>query len=148
MQALIDLTAGWLKPAVDIFLIVGITALWITWLRNGQRQKRLEALLLGCADQLEEATRHLNEATQTIERLRREPVRAPQSAPAPRAEQPRQNPPRQNEQALPPENSTQATMVLRMHREGEDAETIADKLDMPLAQVTLLLKLYAPREAS
>jgi len=43
----------------------------------------------------------------------------------------------------PPKSSTQATMILRMQREGEHPESIADRLDLPLAQVKLLLKLNA-----
>ena len=46
-------------------------------------------------------------------------------------------------QPLPPQNSTQATMILRMQREGESEESIADRLDIPLAQVKLMLKLHA-----
>jgi hypothetical protein len=39
-------------------------------------------------------------------------------------------------------------MMLRMKREGESAQTIAERLDMPLAQVRLLLKLHAATGAA
>jgi len=40
-------------------------------------------------------------------------------------------------------NETRTGMILRMQREGETPAGIADKLELPLAQVRLLLKLQA-----
>lgn len=117
---------------------------------------KMEQLLIGTAQQLEEASMHLSLATNAIEQLKiqekvsssakcAEPVkqkRAEHQAPAPaKAED-------LTQQYLPPQNSTQATMILRMQREGESEEAIADRLDLPLAQVKLLLKLHAASRSS
>jgi len=159
MEALADLSADWLKTGIDIILIIAVGSLWVTWLRNGQRQKRLEKLLLECADQLEEATRHLNEATTTIEKVKLDsataesPASRPEKAPFARTTKAARKPVTEAkaepaaQQSMPDQNSTQATMVLRMHREGDEPQTIAEKLDMPLAQVKLLLKIYATTQS-
>jgi len=139
---------------IDIAVIAGLFALWLVWYRNGNRQKKLEQLLGETAHQLDEATQHLNQATLMIEQLKRQEEKprteelAARKEPAPKTV--RKSPARAQEPAtkLPPENSTQATMVLRMHREGEKPEAIADRLDIPLAQVKLLLKLYASKSAA
>ncbi|TLS78441.1 hypothetical protein FE236_01455 [Mariprofundus erugo] len=142
--------------AVDLALIIAIGLLWLTWYRNGKRQQRLEQMLGSAAAQLEEATRHLSEATETMQQLKaaqqemtpppprqaaraygREPARSPAASERPAPPPVRETPP-----APPPQHSTQATMILRMHREGETAETIAERLNMPLAQVRLMLKLH------
>jgi len=141
----------WISLFIDIGLIAGLIALWLIWFRNGQRQQRLEQLLAETARQLDEATLHLQQATRIIEQLKqredqtRETTAAPKEPNIKRAVQK----PRATEEAkLPPENSSQATMVLRMHREGEEPESIADRLDIPLAQVKLLLKLYDSKSAA
>jgi len=156
----------WLGLMIDGALIIGIFCLWLTWYRNGQRQQRMEQLLINTAQQLEEATMHLSLATSAIEQIQQqenkrqkdkqqggkvvtkqyESAQATAQQPtavsatdiaAPSLATPTPPP------TLPPQNSTQATMILRMQREGEPEETIADRLDIPLAQVKLMLKLHA-----
>ncbi len=135
----------WLDVFIDIGLITAFFFLWLSWYRNGKRQKQLEQLLIDTASQLEEASQHLSDATQAIEQLKKQERRHEQHSarrPAPvkpaRTKQPQVTP-----NSLPPQNSTQATMILRMKREGESPQSIAERLDMPLAQVKLLLKLHA-----
>jgi len=145
----------WFGLLIDIALMAGIFCLWLIWYRNGKRQQHMEQLLIGTAQQLEEASMHLSQATYAIEQLkeREEKVqsksvdvadaaiqrgrREQSSAAIPPSNQPLMS------QGLPPQNSTQATMILRMQREGESEEGIADRLDIPLAQVRLMLKLHA-----
>ncbi|MDX8405858.1 MAG: hypothetical protein R8K50_06875, partial [Mariprofundus sp.] len=141
-----------LGPLIDIALVIAMAMLWRTWYRNGKRQQALESLLAGTAEQLEEATRHLAEATQSIQALKQQHSRKQQPVEQEaeeiaeevyRPRQPRPTPAAPEPEAPPPpQHSTQATMILRMHREGETAETIADRLDMPLAQVKLMLTLH------
>jgi len=144
----------WLGLIIDVTLIIGVFCLWFIWYRNGKRQQKLEQLLVDTAQQLEEATMHLSLATSAIEQVQQQaksaqaPVQAVMQEPAPRM--PITPPPAQGVSAqrlppqnLPPQNSTQATMILRMQREGESEESIADRLDIPLAQVKLMLKLHA-----
>lgn len=125
------LLTNWLELAIDAALIVAVLLLWLSWYRNGQRQKQLEQLLKETAAQLQEATAHLSTASSVIEQIKRNPEPTPMKRAAP-----------PDTQDSAPRNSSQATMILRMHREGESAATIADRLDLPLAQVKLLLKLH------
>lgn len=134
---------------IDVALLIAVLGLWLTWYRNGKRQMKMEQLLIGTAQQLEEASMHLSLATNAIEKIKlqeQESLSNPsellkkkvvkQQAPVISPEPPVQ-------QNFPPQNSTQATMILRMQREGESEESIADRLGLPLAQVKLMLKLHA-----
>jgi len=137
----------WLGVIIDTGLVFGFFFLWLHWYRNGKRQQQLEQLLNETARQLEEATRHLSAATAAIEHLKQQEQRSSRR-PEP-AKQVHHTEPATVKQtpvtppAPPAQNSTQATMILRMKREGESPQTIAERLDMPLAQVKLLLKLHA-----
>ncbi len=144
----------WLGLIIDAGLVLGFFFLWLSWHRNGKRQQQLEQLLGETAAQLEEATRHLSEATAAIQQLKQQEHRSarrpastrPASAKQTRTEEPsrvEQHIEKQAPVTAPAQNSTQATMILRMQREGESPQTIAERLDMPLAQVKLLLKLHA-----
>jgi len=141
----------WLGAILDTGLIFGFFLLWLSWFRNGKRQHRLEKMLMETSGQLEEATRHLSQATQAIEHLRQQGQSARRAAGRDSADHLTPDPPQPARSAsvapaattLPQKNSTQATMILRMHREGESPQTIAERLDMPLAQIKLLLKLHA-----
>jgi len=141
----------WLGLIIDTGLVFGFFFLWLSWHRNGKRQQQLEQLLGETARQLEEATRHLSEATEAIKHLQQQEkssARRPEAAKHSRvAQSPAKQAPAKLPQARPSappaQNSTQATMILRMKREGESPQTIAERLDMPLAQVKLLLKLHA-----
>lgn len=140
----------WLSLCIDLSLLIGIFMLWLTWYRNGKRQQAMEHLLATTAAQLDEATRHLAEATHSMQQLKsrqeqsQEPRRPVEKQAAAQHAHSRTDSPRPAfNNAPPPQNSTQATMILRMHREGDRPETIADRLDMPLAQVKLMLKLHA-----
>ncbi|MDX8407214.1 MAG: hypothetical protein R8L58_02395, partial [Mariprofundaceae bacterium] len=132
-------------------------------MRNARRQRRLEVLLSETAEQLEEATRHLDEASRQMAAARKsECTPAPAAArvrkqPAP-ANPKRHTPAAAARRAYQPQASAPATgstdqaartsMILRMQREGESPASIADKLDLPLAQVRLLLKLQAATQHS
>jgi len=141
----------WLGLCIDFALMIGILMLWLTWHRNGKRQQRLEQLLAATAAQLDEATRHLAEATQSIQQLKSRQGQDTQRQDTAekithekRKQRPAATMPVNNDSLRPPSrNSTEVSMILRMHREGETAETIAERLDMPLAQVKLTLKLHA-----
>jgi len=139
-----EFLSQWLGLVIDAALVLGFFFLWLSWHRNGKRQQKLEQLLAETARQLEEATQHLSQATTSIEHLKRQEKgktrrRTAQEIPSEQAVKP---------PAVASQNSTQATMILRMKREGESAQTIAERLDMPLAQVKLLLKLHAASSAA
>jgi len=140
----------WLGILLDAGLICAVFLLWLSWFRNGKRQLRLERMLLETSSQLEAATAHLSQATAAIEQLKQQTEPRPATdkrtdrhpVPAETQRIPRTKPTPASP-TLPAQNSTQATMILRMQREGESPQTIAERLDMPLAQVKLLLKLNA-----
>jgi len=156
MEAISLFMSEWLGLMIDVALLIGVFSLWLIWYRNGKRQMQMEELLIGTAQQLEEASMHLSLATNAIEQLKRQE----KASSAKSAEPVKQKPTKykapakakdltqSQQQYLPPQNSTQATMILRMQREGESEETIADRLDIPLAQVKLLLKLHAASKSS
>jgi len=150
MQTITQFINDWLGLVIDISLMLGFFFLWLSWHRNGSRQRQLEQLLLETANQLEEATQHLSLATQAIEKLKQQEQTPPPNPVAP--PQPTNTPaiPAHPSPAapIPPQNSTQATMILRMQREGESPETIADRLDLPLAQIKLMLKLHASSKST
>jgi len=130
----------WLDLIIDAGLICAFFFLWLSWHRNGKRQQQLELMLSQTASQLDEASRHLVSATGTIKRLQEyEQKHELEQQCATSADSVL----RSSASEMPPQNSTQATMILRMKREGESPHTIAERLDMPLAQVKLLLKLHA-----
>jgi len=143
----------WLGIILDAGLICGFFLLWFSWFRNGKRQQRLEQMLLETSSQLEAATAHLSQATEAIEQLRQQAQRRSSrrnvehtaddhiGSDLKKSTNTKPSPPLAS--TLPQQNSTQATMILRMQREGESSQTIAERLDMPLAQVKLLLKLHA-----
>ncbi len=144
----------WIELGIDIGLIIAVLLLWLNWYRNGQRQKQLEQLLKETAEQLQEATAHLSTASSVIEQLKRNQQAAAQPTnTAANNQRPRHSVPPTNhatagdsDTPLPPQQSTQATMILRMHREGDSADTIADRLGLPLAQVKLMLKLHTAQQ--
>ena len=145
MQTIMTAMDTWLGLLIDIGLLLGFFFLWLSWHRNGKRQQQLEQLLSDTAQQLEEATRHLSDASTAIEQLKKQPVSTAtvaESAPMPVT--PARKPlPAASSAPLPAQNSTQATMIMRMKREGESPQAIAERLDLPLAQVKLMLKLHA-----
>jgi len=158
MEALTSFLDQWLSLIIDVVLIIGVFFLWLTWYRNGRRQQHLEQLLASTAQQLDEATHHLNQATQLISRVQQQEEQRLEKKVEPEQPKPRaEEPPRHEEPVIrqeaatrnvPPENSSQATMILRMKREGETPDAIAERLDIPLAQVKLVLKMYAPASKS
>jgi len=124
-----------LNVILDVILILAMAGLWLLWIRTSRRQQQLQSLLIEASQQLDTATRHLDTAMQAIERLQKLPAKAPaEEKPVTMTELPR---PRRQSDA-------QATRILRMRREGESPEVIADKLHLPLAQVKLMLKLHSP----
>jgi len=140
---ILDFLNQWLGVVINSVLLLGFFFLWLSWHGNGKRQKKLENMLSETARQLEEATQHLSQVTEAMKHIKRQELsqsstRPPQTA---RTKQPLNKPP--PPPTVPSQNSTQATMILRMKREGDSPQTIAERLDMPLAQVNLLLKLHA-----
>jgi len=152
---LTTLMHDWLGLLLDVVLIVGVLVLWLTWQRNAKRQQKLEQLLMGTAQQLEEASMHLSLAMSAIEKLEKKQQEPPTPPPELVKKAPQEKAPAAtfsmaelDAPKLPPQGSTQASMILRMQREGESEQSIAERLDIPLAQVKLMLKLHAASRAA
>ncbi len=153
MDVMTQFLNEWLSLIIDIALLIGVFCLWFIWYRNGKRQQHMEQLLMETAQQLEEASMHLSIATSAIEQIKQQENSPPQTTRSPEPIRPKRAAPvismeRSSAPTVPPENSTQATMILRMQREGESEEAIADRLDLPLAQVKLMLKLHTASKSS
>ena len=133
----------WLNLAFDLVMLVALGGLWAMWWKTSHKQRAIEGLLAEAAQEIDRASRSLNEALMHIERIKREQVVAPKPKPSPR---PAAAPaaPRPPEPQPKPETSqnSQITQLLRMHREGQSEEAIASTLSLPTAQVRLLLKLH------
>lgn len=122
----------WIGFAFDLLIVGGIMVLWVMWRRSAARQQMVEAMLQDAARQLDEAGRTLSEALAQIERLQ---DAAPQAAeqPAAAAAKP---------EAQEPLSEPVARM-LAMHGQGASDESIARELEMPLAQVRLMIRLHS-----
>jgi hypothetical protein len=130
----------WLNLAFDLVMLVALGGLWALGWKTSRKQRAIEGLLAEAAQEIDRASLSLNEALLHIERIKREQVTAPKPKPAPR----RTATPRAPEPEPKPEKpqNSQVTQLLRMHREGQSEEAIANALSLPSAQVRLLLKLH------
>jgi hypothetical protein len=140
-----NIDSGIISLIIDACLIVGVLLLWLSWHRNGKRQQRLEQMLAQTAEQLEEAGRHLNQATQAIEHLKQQEKNQQVKATASVKSAIVRN---SGYAASLARDDSHISTILRMQREGESAEIIAGKLGIPLAQVRLMLKLHAASPSS
>ncbi|PJC70539.1 MAG: hypothetical protein CO017_04845 [Zetaproteobacteria bacterium CG_4_8_14_3_um_filter_59_5] len=63
--------AGLFGMLFNLLIIAAVGGLWLMWARSMNRQKNVEDMLAATSGQLEEATRHLENALQEIRRLQR-----------------------------------------------------------------------------
>jgi len=150
-----------LSMLLDGLLILIMLGLWWLWWQQSQHRKKIETNLSDAASQLQQATLMLDEALHHIERLQQheiaaEPKATPvtSNAPAKTVNKKKQayaysgdkdaySPTgKKTGHVSVPQESSQAAQILRMQREGETAEQIAKNLNMPLAQVKLMLMLH------
>lgn len=129
-----------LNLAFDLVILLALAGLWSLWWRTGRKQRAIEGLLVETAQEIDRASLSLYEAMQHIERLKQSESRAS----APKRRQPRHDSDDQMSSAKPAATplGPQITQLLRMHREGQSEEAIANALGLPSAQVKLLIKLH------
>lgn len=160
----VSLSTDALSILLDGLLLLVMAALWWLWWQQARQRKQVEIKLGEAAGQLQEATKMLDEALHQIAHLQEyesraevesqteesddvkvsfsaqslamsqqhEKRKAPQASRKKRVvSQPRENTPQ----------SSQSAQILRMQREGEPPESIAAKMNIPLAQVKLMLML-------
>lgn len=135
------ISAGSLATLFNLLIIAAIGGLWLMWTRASRRQKKIETLLIATSEQLDEASRHLEEAMTHIQRIQNREEHA--SSPSENSEN--RAAPSSMEPRLP--ERSPVTCVLRMHREGYSPEDIATSQEIALARVKLMLKLHERKAA-
>lgn len=134
MQALPSFS--WYVLLPDGLMLMAIAGLWVSWMRNAKRQRRLQGMLADTSRQLRQASCHLEEAMRAIQELNQAKKSGGHGHTSGQTTSLRN---------VSCSGSGHATVaqVLRMQREGHDEEEIAAQLNTPTAQVRLLLKLHA-----
>ncbi|PCI45716.1 MAG: hypothetical protein COB41_00900 [Proteobacteria bacterium] len=153
-----------LSMLLDGLLLLVMVALWWLWWQQARQRKQVEIKLGEAAGQLQEATKMLDEALQQIAHLQAYESKAEeeledevtddvkvafsaQSLAMSKAHVKRQKTQtpvaesRVKESEAGLSKSSQSAQILRMQREGVSSENIAIKMNIPLAQVKLMLML-------
>jgi len=132
---------------IDAVMVLAMVGLWWLWLKGSRRQREIELKLDAASAQLQEASKQLNDLMPLLSELcdpRPSPAPPSRSVVAPRATAAPDRPaaPRQGSSSAGADDARLARL-LRLRREGLDAEQIARQIDLPLAQVKLLLRVHA-----
>ncbi|MDQ6989174.1 MAG: hypothetical protein Q9M19_04765 [Mariprofundaceae bacterium] len=168
-----DLTL--LNMAFDGLMIMAILALWVMWYQQGAQRKKVEKMLAQASTELQQATDLLEQVLvhfpnlqdHDVLRKTEEVQDVVQISPSPQQEkrvrtQPTYAQAKPNEAAgtasvrtkagpvsdqVPEKHSSssQSAHIMRLKREGLNADSIANQLAIPIAQVRLLLLLQAPK---
>jgi len=160
----VNLSSDAFSMLLDVLLLLVMGALWWLWWQQARQRKQVEIKLGEAASQLQEATKMLDEALHHIAHLQEHESRdeveqqveinddvkvsfsaqslamsqthvknkAPQNSSKKRIA---------NQSIANVSQSSQSAQILRMQREGESPESIAGKMNIPLAQVKLMLML-------
>jgi len=149
---------------LDGLLLLVMAALWWLWWQQARQRKQVEIKLAEAASQLQKATKMLDEALQQIAHLQayesdheveqqsetNDDVKVSFSAQSLAMSQahgknktPKPSGKRSvvNQPVANVSQSSQSAQISRMQREGESPESIAGKMNIPLAQVKLMLML-------
>ncbi len=145
-------------------IVCAIAGLWVLWYQQAGQRKKVEQMLAQASSELQEATLLLEQVMQQLPNMKENITTAP--APDAFAEKAAQQAIQQTAQQdqvniqakstarrkeKPRKTSKQSTStgqsatIMRLKREGLTAEDIANQLDMPIAQVRLMLLLQAPK---
>jgi len=139
--------------ALDALMIVAITGLWIMWFLQAGQRKKVEKMLLQASDDLKEATKLLDQVMGAL--AEQNGMQAPEKE-RPEIED-KIDMVAADDIALPshemePEhkhgkrNSAEySAQIMRLNREGLSEAEISEKLNVPAAQVKLMLLLQAPK---
>jgi len=141
LTALVD--GDLLTMIIDGAMVVAMVGIWILWLRGSRRQDAIERKLEAASAQLEEASAQLNVLMPMIRDLadpRPTPTRFPTKIETGAAQE--KSPPKPEPEVKKSDLGSQLSRLLCLHREGAKPESIARQLDIPLAQVKLLLQVH------
>jgi len=132
---------------LNMLMVIAIGGLWIMWERGTRRQKQIETLLIATSEQLDEASRHLEEAMAHIQDVQTRENHATNYPPAVKPKVKTRPPSIKSPRKARTLKNSPVTSVLRMHREGYSPEDIAANQDIELAKVKLMLKLHERQAA-
>jgi len=139
----------------DMVLIAAVIGLWGLWWQQTKQRKKIEKTLVEASTQLQEATMMLNQALVQIQSLQDD---TGSNEGYSQAESSENNDDAMEEmkqkieartatdlenQSESTANVSQVAQMLCLQREGVSPEKIAEKLNMPLAQVKLMLMLQS-----
>ena len=128
------LLSHYLPMLLDGVMLIAVTGLWLMWWRNAKRQRLVESMLADSVRQLHEASHHLQQAMELINKST-----TSTKTPSHKASN------RHVKKTPDVREDTQVAQMLNMQREGKPVENIATKLGLPPSQVRLMLKLHASR---
>ncbi|MDX8388691.1 MAG: hypothetical protein R8M46_09215 [Ghiorsea sp.] len=154
--------------ALDALMVVAITGLWVMWFQQTAQRKKVEKMLLEASDELQAATKLLDQVMETIavqkvvhssppKQHDISPVSPQESLKKPElnANQVGQKeyPTLEDEDSIekesdiskPLSNAAYSAQIMRLSREGMSAEAISDELGVPAAQVRLMQLLQSPK---
>ncbi|MDX8404394.1 MAG: hypothetical protein R8K54_08315 [Mariprofundaceae bacterium] len=146
-------------------LILSVFGLWILWWRQLKQRQNIEQMLAVASTQLQEATLMLNQALVQIQEL--QPHDGPKDVPLTITSRGKDQLEREQvkqkikekvhdgatvgieEKCQSTANISQVAQMLRLQREGTAPEKIAQLLNVPLAQIKLMLMLQpSPKRRS
>ncbi|MDX8412637.1 MAG: hypothetical protein R8J85_00975 [Mariprofundales bacterium] len=138
----IDSWQGIVALVIDGGMVIAMVGLWLLWMQGVRRQKAVELKLDAASAQLKEASAQLNALMPLLADMV-DPRPSPEPASRSVVEPQKQVKPVVEEEVAPKADAGDARLsrLLCLSREGMSAEKIARKLDMPLAQVKLLLQV-------
>jgi len=144
-----------LSMVFDVVLILSVIGLWILWWQQVQQRKNIESMLVEASTQLQEATLMLNQALvqiQDLQGIESSDLEVHQTAQvddedlaksAFREKVEKRVESDVQEETQPTAKISQVAQMLRLQREGMSPEKISEKLDVPLAQIKLMLMLQS-----
>ncbi|MDQ6963693.1 MAG: hypothetical protein Q9M13_02095 [Mariprofundales bacterium] len=143
----IDGWQGVISLVIDGVMVIAMVGLWLLWLQGSRRQHAVELKLEAASAQLKEASAQLNALMPLLAEMtdpRPSPAPASREVVAPQSveTQPKPKATKAKERsAVDDDGDARLARLLCLSREGATAEQIARQLDMPLAQVKLLLQV-------
>lgn len=146
---------AWVSVAFDVVLVAAIIGLWVAWLIQVKQRKKVELLLRQASADLQAATTLLHqvmcqmpkhESATTTAEVAKQTTSAQEQEHMQRNVQKLQTASLKQKVAKDqPQDSSMATKIMRLNREGLDMQSIAQQLSLPLAQVRLMLLLQTPK---
>lgn len=150
--------------ALDALMVVAITGLWIMWFLQAGQRKKVERMLRQASSELQEATQLLDQVMKDLaqQKIDEEQKNIPSKKQLndvlldvdkqedvdiqdevkadeyPQLDDADYKKGQQGEAAY-------SAQIMRLNREGLSPEEIAEKLDVPIAQIKLMLLLQAPK---